>query len=174
MTVWKAIINAFRVTRTTAIMVPMTATRAWGLGLKVPDDLEVFDKRKAPVVDVPLVTLQAKGNFSFNAAAIAALGNPEGLEYVYSPSEKVLGFRAADPNEPHAYRIRKQPNSLNYQSAGIAFRTHYGLPTGQALRHRAELVGDTLFVDLKESAQDVTHKRKKGSGNGDDGATPRG
>ena len=129
--------------------------------MDVPEDIEVFDKRKAPVVQVPLVTLQAKGNFSFNQAAMDALGNPEGVEYLYSPSEKILGFRPADPNDPHAYRVRRQARSLNYQSAGIAFRSHYGIPKGQALRYRAELVEDTLFVDLKDSAKDVTHRRRQ-------------
>ena len=132
---------------------------------RIPEDLEVFDKRTAPVVETPQVTIQANGNFSMNRPAFEALGEPPGLEYLYSPKTSMLGFRATDPNMPHAYRVRQQQNSLNYQFAGVAFHTHYGLPTGTARRYRATMIGDTLFVNLTDSAQDVTHRRKrKGEG----------
>ena len=138
---------------------------------QLPDDIEVFDKRKAPVVETPQVTEQANGNFSINRPAYEALGEPEGLEFLYSQKTATLGFRAADPNLPHAYRIRKQQNSLNYQFAGIAFHTHYGLPTGTAKRFRARMVGDVLVVNLRETAQDVSHPRRSATKKGgEDGA----
>lgn len=129
-------------------------------GDQLPDDIELFDKRTAPVVETPQVTEQANGNFSMNDPAFKFLGEPEAIEYLYSQKTGVLVFRPADPNEPHAYRIRRQKNSLNYQFAGVAFHSHYGLPTGSARRFRARTVDDALVINLKEAAKDVSHNRR--------------
>jgi hypothetical protein len=146
----------------TSIMAYAEHTReeAEDINNQLPPDLEIFDKRTAPVVETPQVTEQANGNFSMNHPAFQALGEPEAIEYLYSQKTGTLAFRPSDPNAPHAYRIRRQQNSLNYQFAGVAFHTHYGLPTGTAKRFRARMVGDALVVNLRETAKVVTHARR--------------
>ncbi len=62
-------------------------------GDQLPDDIELFDKRTAPVVETPQVTEQANGNFSMNHPAFKFLGEPEAIEYLYSQKTGVLVFR---------------------------------------------------------------------------------
>lgn len=115
-----------------------------------PDDLEVFDKRKSPSAEEPWVTRTKQGYFVLNRASYAALGEPDAVEYVYSPKTGVLGFRAADPDAPHSYQLYHQGHSKNYQSSGQALHSFYGLQMDQTLRYRAEVIADTLFIDLKD------------------------
>jgi len=126
-----------------------------------PDDLERFDRRKAPPTEEPWVTRTSTGYFVYNPASYAALGSPAAVEYLYSPKKQILGFRAADPDERHTYPVYHQGHSRNYQSAGKAFHTYYGLSTDQALRYKAELIGDTLYIDLNdENAVPVSRKSR--------------
>lgn len=115
-----------------------------------PDDLETFDRRKPPPDVQPWVTRSKSGYFTFNPAAYEALGAPEAVEYLYSPSTKILGFRPADPESLHSYPVYNQGNSRNYQSSAGAFNRHYGLEPKRALRYQAELIGDTLYIDLRD------------------------
>jgi len=115
-----------------------------------PEDLEVFDRKKPPPSEEPWVTRGAAGYFVYNPAAYAALGRPAAVEYLFSPQHKILGFRAADPDSPLSYPVYQQGNSKNFQSAGQALHSHYGLPTGQAFRYRAELIEGILYIDLDD------------------------
>ena len=115
-----------------------------------PNDLEVFDRKKPPPSEEPWVTRGAAGYFVYNPAAYAALGRPAAVEYLFSPQHKILGFRAADPDSPLSYPVYQQGNSKNFQSAGQALHSHYGLPTGQAFRYRAELIECILYIDLDD------------------------
>jgi hypothetical protein len=115
-----------------------------------PDDLEVFDRRKPPPTEDPWVTRTKSGYFVFNRASYAALGEPAALQYVYSPSTQILGFRAADPEATNAYPVYNQGHSKNYQSAAQALHSFYGLSIDQTLRYKAELIEDTLYIDLKD------------------------
>jgi hypothetical protein len=125
------------------------------------DDWQVFDKRKAPVIQEPLVTLQKSGHLSMNHAAFSALGEPEVLEYLYSEKQKKVGFRKGDPAAPHVYPVRKQANSLNYQFSGIAFTRAYGIPHDTTRRFKAQMEDDTLVIDLKHPLGDVSRKRTR-------------
>jgi hypothetical protein len=115
-----------------------------------PDDLEVFDRHKSPSAEEPWVTRTKQGYFVLNRASYAALGEPDAVEYVYSPKTGILGFRAANPDAYHSYPLYHQGHSKNYQSAGQALHSFYGLPTDQTLRFKAELVADTLYIDLRD------------------------
>jgi hypothetical protein len=114
------------------------------------DEWQVFDKRKAPVIQDPLVTLQKAGNFSMNRAAFEALGEPERIELLYNGKKQKVGFRKGDPAAPHVYPIRKQANSLNYQFSGVAFTTAYGIPHETTRRFKAQMEGDALAIDLED------------------------
>lgn len=125
-----------------------------------PDDLEVYDKRRPPRTEEPLVTVLSSGNFGYNPTSYSALGEPAAVEYTYSPKTGILGFRAADPEAPHTYPVYQQGNSRSFQSAGRSFHTYYGLPIGQAHRFKAELIGDTLYIDLQDDEAIPVGQRK--------------
>ena len=126
-----------------------------------PDDLEVFDKRKPAPSEAPWVTRTKGGYFVFNPASFVGMGSPSAIEYLYSPKEQILGFRAADPDEPHTYPIYTQGHSKNFQSSAQAFHKHYGIPTDQTLRYQAELIAGTLYIDLKDEGAPPVGKRSE-------------
>ncbi len=124
---------------------------------------EVFQRRAAPVVSQPFVTLQKRGTMSLNAAAFEALGEPEAVELLFDRGERLLGFRPVDPSAPHAYRPRKQGRTANYVVSGMALTQYYGVETDTARRYAAEMRDGVLVVDLKQSGSDATGVRA-GSG----------
>ncbi len=118
-------------------------------------NFEVFDRKAKPKATQPLVTLQAAGTFSMNEASYEALGEPDEVELLYDPDERIIGFRAAGETSPHSYPIKPQPNGRTYQTGGRAFCSHYGIETGQARRFAAEMIDGVLAIDLKGEAKIV-------------------
>jgi hypothetical protein len=126
-----------------------------------PNDMETYVKGKASPVEEPAVSLTKSGYFVYNPPAYAALGEPKAVEYSYSPSTGIVGFRAVDPDDQHAYPVYRQGKSRNWQSSGKAFQTHYGIPPVQkAVRHIGELIGDTLYIDLGDGEAISAGRRK--------------
>ena len=124
-------------------------------------DFEVFQRRSAPVVNQPLVTIQARGTMSFNRAAFEALGEPAAVELLYDRAERLMGFRPVDPAAPHAYQPRKQGRTANYIVAGTAFTQYFGIETGAARRYPAAMLEGALVVDLKQPGTDATGVRAR-------------
>jgi len=122
---------------------------------------EVFDKKAVPNSAEAWVTLQKRGNFSFNRKAIEAFGNPEAVELLYDRENKLIGFRPASPGAPRAYPVRKTGNSGTHLVAGMAFSQHYGIPTEEARRFSPKLQDGMLVIDLKGDYEVATGPRQK-------------
>ncbi len=125
---------------------------------------QTFDRRAPSGLGEALVTIQRRGTFGFNAAARSAIGDPEAVELLYDPEERLIGFRPADPTLPHAYALRKQGGSNSWIIAGQAFTNRFGIPTGTALKYAATIEDDVLVVDLKTTGTDATGPRWKTDG----------
>ena len=126
-------------------------------------NFEVYDRKSKPVVTQPLVTLQASGTFSMNRAAYEALCSPNAVDLLYDSEERIVGFRAAEEEDPHSYPIKPQQNSLNYQTAGRAFCNYYGIEIGTARRFAAKMFDDILAIDLNDSYQIVSRNGRVGN-----------
>ena len=124
-------------------------------------DFEVFQRRAAPVVNQPFVTIQARGTMSLNRAAFEALGEPAAVELLYDRAERLVGFRPVDPTAPHAYQPRKQGKTANYIVSGTAFTQYFGIETGAARRYPAAMQDGVLVVDLKQPGTDATGVRAR-------------
>lgn len=121
-------------------------------------NFEVFDQKRRQTAKTPLVSLQARGSFSFNEAAYDAMGRPKQVELLFDPNERIVGFRPTDGDVPHAYPIHKQPNGRTFQTGGgKAFCQHYEIPTGQSRRFEGKMYDGILGIDLKNDPM------KKGS-----------
>lgn len=119
-------------------------------------DFEWFGKKGAPTRTTrPRLGIQKRGQYSLNEAAVAILGHPTHIKLAYDKSRNVIGIRAASPDEPGAYPMRKQPNSVNYIFSGTAFSNHYGIPIGWSRRYWAEARGDVLTADLNQEPDDT-------------------
>lgn len=130
-------------------------------------NFQVFTKRMIPMGKAPFVTIQRRGSMSFNAAAHAAMGSPEAIEFLYDADERIVGVRGVDPDVEHAYPIRPMGTARNtFMVSGRAFTQHYGIDTEVARRYPAQMVDGVLCVDLKLPGTEVTGNRSRSNGNG--------
>jgi len=90
-----------------------------------------------------------------NRAAYEGLGEPTHVKLGFDEARKVIGIKAADPDEPNAYPVRRQPRAANYIFSGQGFTSHYGIPTEQARRYWGTIVGDVLTVDLTQEPDET-------------------
>ena len=102
---------------------------------------EVFNRKAARITGEPMITIQKRGNFSLNAAAVAMLRRQDEKEdavmpvlLLYNRDEEIVAIRRADRKDPNVYTIRKQANSASYLLAGTAFTKHYAIETDTAAR----------------------------------------
>lgn len=111
---------------------------------------EVFTKRMARAANKPYVTIQKKGVMAFNHAAYAALGEPKAVLLLFDRQSRVVGFRASEPSEEHAYGVRSNTKGTSHLVSGTLFTKHYGIPTDVARRWLAQMNRDgVLTIDLK-------------------------
>ena len=125
-----------------------------------------YDKRAMAIPSEPSVSIQRSGTISLNHAAFTLAGEPEAVELLYDPDEKVIGMRPISTSEPYAFPVRRQQASRSYLIAGQAFTSYFGLRTDTALRYSARMIDDVLTVDLKKEGAKVarpsTASREKG------------
>ncbi len=117
-------------------------------------EFEVFRRTHSPVVNTPAVTLTKRGQLSINDAAFTELGSPKAVELMYSRADRIVGIRAVDPSEPHAYvprtRAGKNRGHGPYVVAGSAFLSYFGIEVEQTTRYRTTVQDGVLTIDLKE------------------------
>lgn len=126
---------------------------------------EVFDRRAAPLVSAPFVTLQKKGPLSLNQAAYEAIGKPAAVELLYDRSNRLIGLRPTEPTNPRAYPVRAQA-ARNYLIAGQAFTKYYDIDTSVARRYEVEVRDGMLVIDLKTGGSVATGVRGRARSNG--------
>jgi hypothetical protein len=117
---------------------------------------EVFTKRMAREGSKPYVTIQKKGIIAFNHAAYAALGQPQAIVFLFDGENQLVGFRAADPDDEHAYAVRPNTKRTSHLVSGTLFTRHYGISTNIARRWLGRMgEQEVLTIDLKESPLDA-------------------
>lgn len=117
---------------------------------------EKFRRYKVTEGDIPIVSLHLRGIFALNKNAFDALGQPEALEILYAPEERVIGFKASSRSSPDSYAVRNSTKTA-FQVEGRSFLKYYKIPDeARGRRYRAELVdNDLLTVDLNQDAEDA-------------------
>ena len=125
-------------------------------------NFEAFTGRSAPVATQPTMTIQQKGTFGLNRAAVEALGKAERVELLFDRGARVIGLRPVDESVPHGYPVRRQNASHSYVVAATAFCQTYGIPTDRARRYTASTEDGILVVDLNTEATEVRSNRERG------------
>lgn len=127
---------------------------------------QVFDKRSAAASKSPFVTLQKdNGPISLNKAAHDLIDNSEGVELLYDPDEKLIGFRPVELTNPRAFPVRPQnANATTLMVAGQAFTKHFGIDTRVARRYPVEVRDGILVLDLKGDNIEVVSNRGRKAG----------
>ena len=135
-------------------------------------EFEVFKRSHSPAMKSPAVTLMHRGQLSLNEAAYTELGSPAAVELMYSRADRVIGIRAVDPDEPHAYVPRtpaKQKGRGPYILSGAAFFSHFGIPLGPTTRYMVTVKDGILTIDLKKPGIPVVVGESKPANKGSDG-----
>jgi hypothetical protein len=115
---------------------------------------ETFRRYKVTEGDTPIVALHLRGIFALNQNAYEKLGEPEAIEMLYAPEERVVGFRAAPKTSPDAYAVRHTTKTA-HQVEGRGFLKYYDIPEeAKGRRYTAELIDDILTIDLNQATTD--------------------
>lgn len=110
----------------------------------------------------PQVTITKGCYLSLNRAAMALLGDPKAVEFLFDPTDRIVGLRAADPDGANSYRLsRAGAGGRQWQAAARAFIRYYGLEAERSTRRPATLVDGILCVDLKDPGIAVSSNRSK-------------
>jgi hypothetical protein len=123
-------------------------------------NFEVFEGKngRAVMSAGPTVVIARGGMFRLNREAYKLLGEPAAMEFLYDRAERVIGLRAATPDNPGSYKVRPAyGDSVSLNS--IAFLNHYGITVGDNVTARKWLVTvekGVLLVDLKQEGVEVT------------------
>lgn len=134
---------------------------------------ETFTKRMSPRVREPYVTVQKKGTMSINRASFELMGEPDAVELLFDPSERVMGMRKVDPTAPHAYPLRSSgAKQTSFLLSGMAFAKYYGIDTTVARRYVAVFADEVLQVDLNGEFTEVISNRAKASARRDEALAP--
>ncbi len=127
---------------------------------------EEFSRHTRPKRAEPLVTIQRKGTFTLNQSAHEALDKPEAVVLLMDVKEQIMAFRAAQPSELNAYRLRAAATGSTFLVSGKAFCDFYDISMDQTRNYNAEMIGSVLAVDLKQQASDASRGAATG---GDEG-----
>src|SRR5579864_6906235 len=113
---------------------------------------ETFKRQRTTSGQEPSVTIQRKGVLSLNLPAYRVLGEPEAVELLYDPVERLIGLRKVDPEVRHSYLVRglgRNETNTTWLISGTAFTKYYGIDTTKAKRWAPLFVNETLVIDLK-------------------------
>ncbi len=131
-------------------------------------EFERFERTTAPTSKGPFVTVNKRGNFSFNRATFELLGEPEEIELLFSKPDRVIGLKAATPGEPYAFPVKpvlgRTPGSKpsNYTVNCLSFVNHYGIDHSVSRRYEVEQRDDgILAVDLKQGGVEIPPSRSR-------------
>jgi hypothetical protein len=124
-------------------------------------NFEVFvNRRNRPTMELA-ASLHASGTLGITRGAFEALGSPEAVELLYDAEQHIIGLRPADPSLPHVYRLRHPPGSASYYLSIAALARQYRIDVTRRLHLAAQMIGDTLAIDLKQQEGDRTKAKTR-------------
>lgn len=102
---------------------------------------------------IPCVLIRREGVVSLNQSAYRAIGSPPAVIFLYDRRARVIGLRAAEPEEPHAHRLREQKGT-SYAICAAAFLNSFAIPHDELTRFDAVRVENgMLIVELERGTQ---------------------
>lgn len=100
---------------------------------------------------MPSISVQRKGRISLNAAALSDLGNPTHVVLLFDPETFEFGVRAANPEEMHAYKLRKETGSTASSASVLALWSYYDIDADRHVgRYPAKKTNGILVISLNE------------------------
>ncbi len=109
---------------------------------------ELFKARAARPVKGPAGTVQARGAFTLNAAALEHLGNPDAVHLYFDREDNRIGVESADPGSPYAYATRPAGKGVSRLISAKTFMDAYGVPYDRTVPVRVSLEGEMVVLDV--------------------------
>jgi len=116
---------------------------------------ELFDKGKRKLDIKPAVVIRFNAVFGFNNPAMELMGGPKALLTYFDREKRLIGFKPADPKDPHRFMVRGKEGQGRTVSAKN-FLVYYGIDYGTSRSYPVEWTGEMLVVDLKQGGKDVS------------------
>ena len=130
--------------------------------MSTSDEWEVFRGRGRRPVGELQVSIQSKGNLSINRAVFEALSKPEAVECLFNREKHQIGIRPANPEEIHAYPVRKQQNAASYIVSFASFLRTYRIPipTGITRQYEPWIQDGILVINVDHPIAEVPHSAR--------------
>jgi hypothetical protein len=114
--------------------------------------LQEFTHLRAKVRDNELrIGVRKKGRVSLNASSLEALGHPTHVVLLFDPETLEFGVRAARPDEPHGYVLRRDTGNSAMSASVRALWGYYNLDTERYVgSYIAKQIGSMLVISLRE------------------------
>lgn len=109
---------------------------------------ELFKNRAVRQVKGPAGTVQARGAFTLNSAALEHLGNPEAVHLYFDNEDKRVGIERAEPGSPYAYTTRPAGKGVSRLISAKSFMDTYGVPYEKTVPVRVSYEGDMVVLDV--------------------------
>ena len=96
--------------------------------------------------------------FRFNEKALALIGSPKAVRFLFDVQLSRIGIRAVDPEEAHSFEIRKETEGQSFQVCGALFCNSLGIRPENTIEFQSVRVDDegTLLLDLTTAKRRVT------------------
>ena len=101
------------------------------------------------------VTIRSNGQIFLNRAVLEKLGPPDAVALMYDPRNSVIGIKATQPGQKHAFRLRRSYSgrSRGRQIAAVPFLRHHKILPTEAIAFLEPKVNrdGILLLDLNET-----------------------
>ncbi len=98
----------------------------------------------------PRVYLTKDRHFRFNQKALDLIGSPKAVRFLFDVGLSRIGIRAVDPEAPHSFDVRNEPNGKTSIVYGALFCDHMGIRPENTIEFHPVRTDDegTLLLDL--------------------------
>lgn len=108
---------------------------------------EVFRGRPNGIRGVARVTMQRDGALLMNELAYEQIGRPEAVELMFEARTQRIGLKAIDPDEDHAFRVKKRKRMNQWEVRASPFFVHHRIKTDRTMLFgKIEMTADGVMA----------------------------
>ena len=106
----------------------------------------------------PRVYLTKGRHFRFNEKAMELIGSPKAVRFLFDVGLGRIGVRPIDPEEPHSFEVRNEPNGRTSLVYGALFCDHMGIRPENTIEFQSVRTDDegTLLLDLTTARRKIS------------------
>ena len=121
---------------------------------------EEFTHKSNYRAEMVRVSLNGRGQFMLNQKAAAELGNPEAVVLYFDRNSRLIGMKGSPGEVEHAYDLKPQSSSQNYQIKASSFCTYYNIHVGDTIVFNDVRIEDGMIVMSLDNASEVVRRAR--------------